>query len=92
MCYQEAQGRYDPTKLAAVLEELKDLPELSATGFDADTLRALALEPMGELPAAELTGRVEVTLETDAESYEKLAPKLDELVRAFDLVSHVRKV
>jgi ParB-like chromosome segregation protein Spo0J len=88
---QEAQGRYDPAKLAAVLEELKELPELSATGFDAGTLRALTLEPVGELPAEELTGRVEVTIETDADTYERLAAKLDELVRAFDLVSHVRR-
>ena len=31
----EAQGRYDPDKLADLLEELEELPELELTGFDA---------------------------------------------------------
>src|SRR5918994_6679632 len=30
---QEAQGRYDPAKLADVLEDLEELPELDLTGF-----------------------------------------------------------
>jgi hypothetical protein len=29
---------------------------------------------------------------TDAETYEKLAPELDELVAKFDVVPHVRRV
>src|SRR5262245_49162914 len=29
---QEAQGRYDPAKLADLLDELRDLPELALTG------------------------------------------------------------
>src|SRR6187431_3385361 len=31
---QEAQSRYDPDRLADILEELDDLPELEETGFD----------------------------------------------------------
>ena len=89
---QEAQGRFDPAKLADLLAELEDLPELELTGFDAETLRVLRLEPD---PDAELgepaTGRVEVTLEMDAATYERAAGRLDELVRELDLVSHVRR-
>ena len=44
------------------------------------------LEPLDE------ADRVEVTLVTDAATYEKLAPKLDALVAKFDLVPHVRRV
>jgi hypothetical protein len=40
---------------------------------------------------AEEPDRVEVTLLTDRATYDRLAPKLDELVRAFDLVTHVRR-
>src|SRR5947208_2942492 len=35
---QEAQGRYDTSKLADLLAELQDLPELDMTGFDETTL------------------------------------------------------
>src|SRR5213593_2937992 len=34
---QEAQGRYDPARLAELLEELQALPELALTGFDQTT-------------------------------------------------------
>ena len=88
---QEAQGRYDPRKLTAVLEELRDLPELEATGFGEETLRSLLLEPVAELPAEEPGDRVEVTIEADADTYARLSPRLDALVREFDLVSHVRR-
>src|SRR5436190_440344 len=37
----EAQGRYDPDKLADLLTELADLPELELTGFDSRDLAAL---------------------------------------------------
>lgn len=86
---QEAQSRYDPDKLAEVLHELEDLPELELTGFDESTISVLELEPVElEPPAKE--DRVEVTFVTDGATYEKLAPKLDALVAKFDLVSHVR--
>jgi hypothetical protein len=47
---QEAQGRYDPGKLADLLTELEDLPELELTGFDDRALAALRLEPVGPPP------------------------------------------
>jgi ParB-like chromosome segregation protein Spo0J len=86
----EAQGRYDPGKLAALLEELGPLPEGRYTGFTAADLKALRFEPAGDAaePAA---GRVEVTLVADAATFAALADDLDELVRRYDLVSHVRR-
>jgi ParB-like chromosome segregation protein Spo0J len=89
---QEAQGRYDPGKLADLLTELEDLPELDLTGFDTHTLAALRFEPADEpLPGAADPDRVEVTLVTDAATYAKLAPELDGLVGRYDLVAHVRR-
>lgn len=89
---QEAQGRYDPAKLAALLDELADLPELTMTGFDRTDLPALRLEPAGAAPPADADpDRVEVTLVTDAATWADLGPRVDELVTAFDLVSHVRR-
>jgi ParB-like chromosome segregation protein Spo0J len=87
---QEAQGRYDPAKLADLLDELSDLPELELSGFDAGDLKALRLEPLEGLPRDEPPAGVEVTLTTDAATYERLAPRLDALVTEFDLVCHVR--
>lgn len=87
----EAQGRYDPVKLADLLDELSDLPEFELTGFAAGDLADLKLEPIADLPPeADPTG-VKVTLTTDAATYERLAPRLDELVVEFDLVCHVRR-
>jgi ParB-like chromosome segregation protein Spo0J len=89
---QEAQGRYHPAKLAALLEELADLPELEMTGFDRTDLPALRLEPAGAgPPAVSDQDRVEVTLVTDAATWDSLGPRVDELVTEFDLVSHVRR-
>jgi ParB-like chromosome segregation protein Spo0J len=87
----EAQGRYDPDKLAEVLTELADLPELALTGFDARDLAALSLSPAADAPAEAGPDRVEVTLATDPATYDRLAPRLDALVAEFDLVCHVRK-
>ena len=87
---QEVQSRYDPDKLAVVLHELENLPELELTGFDETTITALEFEPAELDPPVE-ADRVEVTLVTDAATYEKLAPKLDALVTKFDLVPHVRR-
>lgn len=90
---QEAQGRYDSTKLAALLEELDGLPELDLTGFDSRMLAALRLQPVAEAPAAEAgTGRVEVVLVTEEATYRELLPKLNELVAEFDLTTHVRQL
>jgi ParB-like chromosome segregation protein Spo0J len=89
---QEAQGRYDPTKLAAVLDDLDELPELELTGFDPGALPPLELEPLPELlPEEEVTDRVTVTLEMPPETFDRMSPALDELVSRFDLTSHVRR-
>jgi ParB-like chromosome segregation protein Spo0J len=88
---QEAQGRYDPAKLADLLTELRDTPELALTGFDERTLATLRLAPaegQGEEPGD--PDRVEVTLVTDTATYAKLAPELNALVAEYDLVTHVR--
>jgi ParB-like chromosome segregation protein Spo0J len=88
----EAQGRFDPGKLADLLTELSELPEFDLTGFEPGDLKALTLEPLGELPAEGPADRVEVTLVMDAGTYDRLAPRLDALVAEFELVSHVRAV
>jgi len=87
---QEAQGRYDPTKLADLLFELEDLPELELTGFDSTTLAALRFEP--EPLVAEPRGeRIEITLVTDPDRFDSLHERVDELVREFELEVHVRR-
>jgi ParB-like chromosome segregation protein Spo0J len=86
----EAQGQFDPEKLADLLDELSDLPAFELTGFDAGDLAALRLEPLAELPSPDEPAGVEVTLTTDPATYERLAPRLDALVAEFDLVCHVR--
>lgn len=89
---QEAQSRYDPDRLADLLEELEDLPEREQTGFDPDALPSLRLEPVAELPPVEEDpDRVTVTLEMADETFARISPRLDELVREFDLTSHVRR-
>ena len=86
---QEAQGRYDTKKLAAVLKNLTGLNALQHSGFDDSTLRTLTLAPAGPVPTDPEPTRVEVTLEIPAAVYDRLEPKLDRLVREYDLVAHV---
>lgn len=88
---QEAQGRFDPRRLAELLGELEHLPELELTGFDARTRAALRLEPVPPPVTPPEPDRVTITLEADATTYAALAPELDALVRRFDLVAHVRR-
>ena len=89
---QEAQSRYDPSRLADLLDDLDDLPELEMTGFDPGNLPPLRLEPLEDLPPLEEVGdRVTVTLEMPGETFDRLALELDELVSQFDLTSHVRR-
>jgi len=89
---QEAQGRYDPTRLADLLDELEELPELELTGFTLGELPPLRLEPLPDLPPLDEIGDgVTVTLEMTNEEFEKVGPKLDALVSEFDLTSHVRR-
>jgi ParB-like chromosome segregation protein Spo0J len=88
---REAQGRSDTGRLADLLTELEELPELDMTGFDRGDLASLRMEPAAapvSEPAA--TGAVEVTLVMDTQTYEQLARRLDALIGEFDLVSHVR--
>lgn len=86
----EAQGRYDPDKLRDLLAGLGELCPLS--GFDDAELRNLRLDPLPDALEPIAAGRVEVTLVTDAPGYERFAAKLDELVREFDLETHVRRL
>ncbi len=89
---QEAQGRYDPVKLADLLEELADLPELEATGFNHTTLRNLRMEPQDhESDNDGDPDRVEFTVVTDAGTFAVLSPRLDLLIREYDLESHVKR-
>lgn len=88
----EAQGRYDPAMLAALLAELDGLPELALTGFDKSAVAALRFKPADVPAAAADPERVEVTLVTDAATWAAAAPRVNELVAEFDLVSHVRRV
>ena len=89
---QEAQGRYDTSALADLLDELDDLPELDLTGFDAKSRATLRLAPLAGIAELEpLTSDVAVTLEMSEETYAKLRERLDALVAEFDLVSHVQR-
>ncbi len=88
---QEAQGRYDRTKLAELLAEL-DVADLAATGFDETTLRNLQMEPLDDLPELDSDpDAVELTFVTNQATYENFSPRLDELVREFDLETHVKR-
>jgi len=88
---REAQGRYDPAKLADLLAELEDGPDLALTGFSIADLAALRLEPAPDLELAECeTDGVEITIATDQPTYERFAARLDALVGEFDLTCHVR--
>jgi ParB-like chromosome segregation protein Spo0J len=87
----EAQSRYDPDKLAELLSELADLPELELTGFDDRDLAALKMEPLADLPAETEIDQVEITLSMNPATFDRLAQWLDALVAEFDLVCHVRR-
>lgn len=88
---REAQGRYDTDKLAELLTELEELPELEMTGFDLSDLRDLRLEPLNETPMNdEESPHIEVVLAVPRDRYDEIAARIDELVREFDLACHVR--
>jgi len=88
---QEAQGRYDPAKLAAVLRELETLPEFALTGFDAGTLRNLELEAIPELPEESPPERVEVMLVFAAEAYAEHEAELNGWIERRGVEAHVRR-
>lgn len=88
----EAQGRYDSKRLHELLEPLVNTPEFDLTGFDPTILDALHFEP-DELPEADETGdTIEISLATDTATFERMQSRLDELIRDFDLASHVRRL
>jgi hypothetical protein len=88
---RDAQGGFEPERLAAVLAELDRTPEFGLTGFAPAVLDALRLEPDALAAEPNLSGRVEVVLVTDDDTYSRFAARLDALVSAFDLVAHVRR-
>jgi ParB-like chromosome segregation protein Spo0J len=89
---REAQARFDTTRLADLLAELEELPELELTGFELSDLPALRLEPIADgLPEETARAEVEITLVTDPATFERLAPRLDALIGEFGLTSHVRR-
>lgn len=79
---REAQGRFDPGKLAELLGELEPLPELTLSGFDAGDLRALWLEPLPPVEEPAGAARVEVALTFTEDEYEAAAGVLDAWARA----------
>lgn len=86
---REAQSRFDPRILTDLLADLRDLPELELSGFDASDLPNLKLEPLPEPPAFEELGQVEITLIADSATFERISARLDALVAEFDLVCHI---
>lgn len=86
----EAQGRYEPGKLHELLLELAPLPELAATGFELSTLKSLELAPVEDGVNAPPRDEIEVTLAMSRATFDALSPRLDALIREFDLESHVR--
>ena len=88
---REAQGRFDAAKLAELLTDLAELPELELTGFDRADLPALRFEPAAEPLASEEAATVEITITAAAECYDRFALRLDELIGEFDLICHVRR-
>jgi ParB-like chromosome segregation protein Spo0J len=90
---REAQGRFDPDKLAELLTELQDLPELESTGFDMRDLRDLRLEPLEESAVNEdPSTTVQVTLSIPRDRYEEISGQIDSLVSQYDLECHVRGI
>jgi len=88
---REAQGRFDPEKLAELLTELEELPELEMTGFDKADLRDLRFEPETELPDADdESPNIEVVLVVPRDRYDGIAAQIDDLVQALDVECHVR--
>jgi len=88
---QEAQGRFDPARLAGLLTELEKLPEMKLTGFDREAFSSLRLQPVEVAEREPEPERVEVTLVMSQETYESAGEDLDALVVKYDKTSHVRR-
>ncbi|HSQ57784.1 MAG TPA: ParB N-terminal domain-containing protein [Gemmata sp.] len=87
----EAQGRFDPDRLFAILRELEAQPEFSLTGFETRVLSTLQMRPAESRSDEMEPDRVVITIVTDPETYEQFAPELDALVSRYDLVAHIRR-
>ncbi|MGL6073938.1 MAG: ParB N-terminal domain-containing protein [Fimbriiglobus sp.] len=88
----EAQGRYDPAKLAEVLQSLQGLPELEMTGFDEGMLQNLQFEPPTEPPIPESQDVcLEVVLRLPEERYQELEATLNDFITTHHLQAHVRR-
>lgn len=85
---------WDGEKLHALLEELVDLPEIDATltGFDADELQELLLEPMladlCESPT-KVGDEVRVTLVIPRDSWHEVRETLDDVLARFAIEVHL---
>ncbi len=86
---QEAQGRYDPSKLADILEELQDLPELELTGFGSNMLKTLQmnLEKLPEIEVASTSAELTITIPN--EQLEEVLEKITPIIREYDLQNHL---
>lgn len=88
---RDAQGKYDPGKLADILTELADLPELPLTGFTAGDLAHLRLAPVDIEPEPPPADRVEVVLVLSAGRFAEYGPTLDGWARADGVEVHVHR-
>jgi hypothetical protein len=88
---RQAQSRFVPPMLSHLLEELRDLPELELSGFDASDLPDLKLAPLPELPPIEEPEQVEITLIVDSATFEQISERLDAFVSEFNLICHVMR-
>lgn len=86
----EAQSRYNPRQLEGLLTELADLPEMAMTGFTLGDLADLRLDPVDPLIEPPKP-RVEVTLDLDPATFERINGELDELIRRFDIHCRVQR-
>jgi hypothetical protein len=87
---REAQGRPDAAKLADILAELQPLPEFADTGYELGTLAALRMVPSDAPPPAAAVEHVTVVLTATADAFARMEPRLDALIREFELTAHVR--
>jgi hypothetical protein len=87
----EAQGRFDPKRLLAVLRELEQLPELELTGFTPASLRDLDWrpQPLNIEPTPADRKEIEVTLRIPAQQWRQVEAELDALIRRYDLRCHI---
>lgn len=87
----EAQGRFDPKRLLAVLRELEQLPELELTGFTTATLQNLDWrpQPLNIEPISADREEIEVILCIPSPRWRQVEGELDALIRRHDLRCHV---